>query len=289
MFRLGRPRRALIVSVLAMLAIAGTAQDSRAAGMTWNKPVAVGQAPFSSYGTVKSVSCPTTSLCVGVDDLGGIVRSTDPAAATPSWQRENVQRTSVCHIGVEAFCPAGFYAVSCASTSLCVAVDGVGDAFVSTNPAAANPTWTTSNIEDSPVLVAISCLSASLVRGGRRQRARAGLPQPDRRRSRLGQRVHHHQRAQRGQLLFDVAVRRCRGGQGVHHHQPDRRASHLEARLDHRHRHDLKRLLCVDHACASPSATPSRAASTTSGRPSPPTRPTPPPPGRPQRSRRARR
>ena len=162
MFRLGRPRRALIVSVLAMLAIAGTAQDARAAGLTWNKPVAVSQAPFSTGGTLKSVSCPATTLCVGVDDLGGVVRSTDPTAASPSWQRQNVQRTSVCNIGVNAFCPAGFYAVSCASTSLCVAVDGVGDAFVSTDPTAANPTWATSNVEDSTVLVAISCLSASL-------------------------------------------------------------------------------------------------------------------------------
>ena len=145
-----------------MLASVGAVQDAPAAGLTWNEPVAVSQAPFSTGGTLKSVSCPATTLCVGVDDLGGVVRSTDPTAAAPSWQRQNVQRTSVCHEGIELFCPAGFSAVSCPSLSLCVAVDGVGDAFVSTDPAAAKPDWATSNIEDSTVVVAISCLSASL-------------------------------------------------------------------------------------------------------------------------------
>ena len=162
MLLLGRPRRALIVSVHVVLASLGAAHDAPAAGFAWSEPVVVSQAPFSPPGTLKSISCPTTSLCVGVDDLGAVVRSTNPTTATPIWTRENIERTSVCNAGVNAFCPAGFHAVSCPSTSLCVAVDGVGDAFVSTNPAAANPTWTTSSIEDSTTVVAISCLSASL-------------------------------------------------------------------------------------------------------------------------------
>ncbi len=161
MLQLRRRWRAML-SVLAVLASVGAAQDAAAAGLTWGKPVVVGEAPFNQWGTVRSIACPSTSLCVGVSDLGAVVRSTNPTAATPTWTRQNIDRNNVCHIGVPGFCPAGMSGISCPSTSLCVAVDGDGGVFVTTDPAAANPTWTDTSIDDGTLLAGVSCLSDAL-------------------------------------------------------------------------------------------------------------------------------
>jgi hypothetical protein len=91
-----------------------------------------GQCPLSLSG----VSCPSASLCVAVDNAGNGVISTDPTAATPTWSAPTVIDT-----------PNDLYGegqnlrVSCASTSLCVAVDDQGSAVITTNPTATKPTW----------------------------------------------------------------------------------------------------------------------------------------------------
>ncbi len=161
-----RPRllsvRTLLVVIAAAFAAGAASDTAPAAGLTWSKPVVTGQAPFAQYSSVKSISCPSTSLCVGVSDLGAVVRSTNPAAATPTWTRVNLNRHSVCNAGVNAFCPAGFFSVSCPSASMCVAVDSIGNAFVTTDPAAANPAWTETNINQGSPLTAVSCFSESL-------------------------------------------------------------------------------------------------------------------------------
>jgi len=59
--------------------------------------------------------------------------------------------------GLNAF---GFYSVSCPSASLCVAVDGNGHLFTSTNPTGG--AWMETNLPD---LLAVSCPSASLCVG----------------------------------------------------------------------------------------------------------------------------
>ena len=154
--------RTLLVATVAALAAGAAPDTAPAAGLTWSKPVVTGQAPFSQYGSVKALSCPSTSLCVGVSELGSVVRSTDPTAATPTWTRQNIETNNVCHDGIDAFCPASLNAVSCPTTALCVAVDGFGSAFVSTNPAAADPAWAETSINGETPLTAVSCLSASL-------------------------------------------------------------------------------------------------------------------------------
>ena len=59
--------------------------------------------------------------------------------------------------------PQPLIAVSCASTSLCVAVDVAGNALVSHNPAAATPTWSApANIDGANYIAGISCPSTSL-------------------------------------------------------------------------------------------------------------------------------
>jgi hypothetical protein len=52
--------------------------------------------------------------------------------------------------------------VSCPSQALCIAVDGVGNAVTSTDPAGGAGAWTVRNIDGSNMLGGVSCPSASL-------------------------------------------------------------------------------------------------------------------------------
>jgi hypothetical protein len=76
-------------------------------------------------------TCPTTRLCVGVDSLGNVITSTDPTGGAGAWTTGNV-------VG-----GGGLDDVSCASSSLCVAVGGEA-VSTSTNPAGGSRTWRTS-------------------------------------------------------------------------------------------------------------------------------------------------
>ena len=104
----------------------------------------------SSYLT--SLSCPSTSLCVAVDEFGNVVISDDPGAATPTWSAPtDVDGTNV------------IWGVSCPSTSLCVAVDSSGNVLVSRDPASRTPTWSAPiSIDGTNSIYSISCPSTSL-------------------------------------------------------------------------------------------------------------------------------
>jgi hypothetical protein len=142
-------------------------------------------------GRVTAVSCPSVSLCVGVDDGGRVLRSTDPARPI-SWSRADVDgaipltgvdcpTVSLC-VAIDAhgdvvsstnafrtranfvkLDPPGtvLTAVSCASASFCVAVDGARHAFVSTHPAGGPRAWERQSGVDGG-LTALSCPTRSL-------------------------------------------------------------------------------------------------------------------------------
>ncbi|HEV3069983.1 MAG TPA: glycoside hydrolase family 27 protein [Solirubrobacteraceae bacterium] len=85
-----------------------------------------------------------------MDGEGRALVSTHPALAGPgSWSAP----FAIAGVG-------GLTAVSCASTSLCVAVDGKGDVAVSTEPAAGPAAWHARLLDPSGGLVAVSCLPA---------------------------------------------------------------------------------------------------------------------------------
>jgi len=52
-----------------------------------------------------AVACPSTSLCVAVDDQGNVVSSSDPGDVTPTWTVTNVAGTTLIN------------GISCASTA----------------------------------------------------------------------------------------------------------------------------------------------------------------------------
>ena len=114
-----------------------------------------------------SLTCPSSSLCVGVDSAGNVVTSTNPARASswrtvsagdrsPTYECIHYQQPSDC---TEMLLSDG----SCASPHLCVALDQAGNVVVSMDPAAHPSAWTVAYAEPldfASGITAISCTSA---------------------------------------------------------------------------------------------------------------------------------
>jgi len=101
-----------------------------------------------------AVSCPTQGLCVAIAE-GGIYVTNNPTGNPATW----IAAGSPLPVGA-----ADGDAVSCAGTKLCVAVDHVGNAFVSTDPTdGQSSVWTEAKIDPQPIwLASVSCPSTLL-------------------------------------------------------------------------------------------------------------------------------
>jgi hypothetical protein len=98
---------------------------------------------------VKSVSCPSASLCVMLDDEGNVLTATNPGGGASAW-------TEAAAVGLNA------YGLSCPTATLCVGVNG-GAALTSTNPTGGAGAWSvTQNIDEQGNLESVSCPSVSL-------------------------------------------------------------------------------------------------------------------------------
>jgi hypothetical protein len=106
--------------------------------------------------TIKSVSCPSMSLCVASDNAGNILTSTNPTGGASAWTIAAVDPgTDTEHVD------SGLMGVSCPSTSLCVAVDIAGDVFTSTNPTGGLAAWSEApHVADS--FKGVSCATSSM-------------------------------------------------------------------------------------------------------------------------------
>jgi hypothetical protein len=102
------------------------------------------QATHSSEG---DVSCASTSLCVVVT-RGEIVASTNPTGGSGAWT------IAVPEVEVQA--------VSCASSTLCVAVGREGEVLVANDPTGGAGAWTAARIDGSNTIEGVSCASPSL-------------------------------------------------------------------------------------------------------------------------------
>jgi hypothetical protein len=125
--------------------------------------------------SITSVSCPAASLCAAVDGQGNALASTDPTGGTPAWAIARVD-TSITEPSPFGGGPGLLRGVSCPTVSFCVAVDSVGNAVYSDNPATGTaPAWATVHIDDNSdygcqgggmtcqaPLMGVSCPSASL-------------------------------------------------------------------------------------------------------------------------------
>jgi hypothetical protein len=155
----------LAVAVLAGVGLGGvgfggveTAQA--ATPLSWSAPVLLDSQPPEPE--LDAVSCPTATLCVAVDRFGGIVSSTDPAAGQGAWSFAQVgsqtyKANTPCQLS--ALC---LRSVSCASTTMCVAVGANGQVAVSTDPAAGAAAWVSSVVDEGHMLLGVSCVSSVL-------------------------------------------------------------------------------------------------------------------------------
>jgi len=113
---------------------------------TWGASSAIG----GLGGSLSSVTCPIASLCVGGDNAGDVVWTTDPTGGAGSWSVASLAG----HDPVDA--------ISCPSATLCVAADQAGVA-VSTNPTGGASTWIQTNLESPTAFwTGVSCPSLTL-------------------------------------------------------------------------------------------------------------------------------
>src|SRR5204862_3926771 len=94
------------------------------------------------------VSCPSSSLCVAVDDAGNAVTSRNPSSGlAAAWIVTAIDTANNEGIRLNA--------VSCPTGSFCAAVDASGNLLTTTRPTlAAAGTWQRANIDGSDSLMA---------------------------------------------------------------------------------------------------------------------------------------
>ncbi|HEY5197421.1 MAG TPA: choice-of-anchor D domain-containing protein [Solirubrobacteraceae bacterium] len=106
---------------------------------------------------VTSISCVDSGLCVAVDEGGGSAISTDLGVTWSTVPTGDVFDSSA------TSGPSGrLDGVSCASSTLCVAVDSAGFAMVSTNAATTDPSWSVPARIDPVGLTSVSCTTRGL-------------------------------------------------------------------------------------------------------------------------------
>ncbi len=124
-----------LVSMLAALGVVAPA----ASALSWSGPTAVARlAPYIDYGSLTSVSCPSTRLCVAVDSFGNVVTSTSPSTA--AWTTAKVLSGQLT-IVPDRTSTRAFLALACPSADECIAVDNHGDLVTSQDPTGGTAAW----------------------------------------------------------------------------------------------------------------------------------------------------
>jgi hypothetical protein len=149
------PSVSLCIAVDAAGNVASSTDPAGGAG-TW-------KTAQSGAGHLLDVSCPSTRLCLGTDGGRNVAVSTNPSGG--AWRAARVDSGVGPECGkyqASEGCDSGLTGLSCASVSLCVAVDYWGDVFSSSNPARGAHWWSGSEWGGGPDLHSLSCPSDSL-------------------------------------------------------------------------------------------------------------------------------
>lgn len=139
---------AVLCCLLAL--VAQSPASSRASSLSWSAPQLIDGGPgaeTSSTGNPSSVSCPSASLCVEVDEEGRILTSSNPTNG--EWSNP--------------VSSGGYFlaAVSCPTTSFCAIAEPNGRLITSTDPTGGAQAWSTTDIDGNADLRDVSCTSAS--------------------------------------------------------------------------------------------------------------------------------
>src|SRR5439155_4222284 len=142
------------LAVAACIACVGFLPGSAAAaGLTWSPVLVDHQAPFGHVNSLHAVSCPTTGFCAAVDGEGNVLTSTNPTGGEGAWAIAPIdgQLTDPRSLGEVVT------AISCPTTSLCVAVDNIGNVITSTNPGGGAQAWNAVAVDAPHALLGVSC------------------------------------------------------------------------------------------------------------------------------------
>lgn len=181
-------------TVAVLLVVLGAPAAARAAepALYWGAPA------FVDLANVQALSCPSTSLCVGVDDVGNVVASASPTDGAAAWSvakgvggtepeplgmAPNALDGVSCTTGASTLCvvvgekgiytstdPTGganawvlaiggaWHAVSCPSESLCIAGSS-GQIAISTDPAGGAGAWHETPVKGTGSITGLSCPS----------------------------------------------------------------------------------------------------------------------------------
>jgi WD40 repeat protein len=110
-------------------------------GGSWSAPVTIDGNPITS------IACPSSTLCVAVDNAGNVLTSN---GGTSAWTAAAVAPGQA------------LTGVSCPTTTLCVAVGAGGIVLTSTNPGGGAGAWSATSAEPGVGLGGVSCPSRHL-------------------------------------------------------------------------------------------------------------------------------
>jgi tartrate dehydratase beta subunit/fumarate hydratase class I family protein len=106
------------------------------------------------------ISCPSSAFCVAVDQVGNVATSSNPIGGAAAWAVTHVDGKN-CTVTATSAPPCALTAVSCPTTTFCVATDSHGNVVVSSNPTGGAAAWMLGHV-DSNYLASISCPSNAL-------------------------------------------------------------------------------------------------------------------------------
>lgn len=115
------------------------------------------EGPPASNGTfaeIVAISCPTTGLCVAVDDQGNALWSTNPTGGASAWTKAFIDT----ELGF-GYAPDS---IACPTTSLCIAADNLGNIMTSTNPTGGPSAWQVASMGPNVRPLFVTCATASL-------------------------------------------------------------------------------------------------------------------------------
>jgi hypothetical protein len=95
-----------------------------------------------------ALSCPSAAMCVAVDGVGNAAASGDPTGPASAWTLAHVD-SAITEPSPYGGGPGLLRSVSCPSVSFCVAVDSVGNAVYSPDPAGGAAAWGIAHIDNN--------------------------------------------------------------------------------------------------------------------------------------------
>ena len=173
------------------------ASDNKAGNILSSTNPSAGAATWSTANVdgsqaLSDVGCASSSFCVATDFAGDVLTSTNPAGGLPAWQLSHIVNTQLTRVSCPSvsLCVAGsingvatstnpaggsgawslnqipggsgIQGLSCATTSLCVAVNHGGEITTSSNPTAGSSAWGAATVDAPACAASAGCATEQI-------------------------------------------------------------------------------------------------------------------------------